>query len=134
MNALVRSRLAYGCQTWTLNTEQQNRLNSFYCGLLRRMVRGGYKRKEDRMAFVLSNDEILEKCKTEKMESFIARQQKGFLAHIVRREDSSLIKQLTFNDNFVWKRGRSTTLRKAVLQREGIEPNEFYRGALMRKF
>ena len=134
MNALVRSRLAYGCQTWTLNTEQQNRLNSFYCGLLRRMVRGGYKRKEDRMAFVLSNDEILEKCKTEKMESFIARQQKGFLAHIVRREDSSLIKQLTFNDNFVRKRGRSTTLRKAVLQREGIEPNEFYRGALMRKF
>ena len=77
------------------------------------------------MAFVLSNDEILEKCKTEKMESFIARQQKVFLADIVRREDSSLIKQLTFNDNFVQKRGRSTTLRKAVLQREGSSRTNF---------
>ena len=118
MNALVRSSLAYGCQTWTLNTEQQNRLNCFYCGLLRRMVRGGYKRKEDRMAFVLSNDAILEMCKTEKMESFIARQQKGFLAHIVRRVDSSVIKQLIFNDSFFRKKGLSNTLGKAVLQRE----------------
>ena len=58
------------------------------------MVRGGYKIIEDRIAFVLSNDEIIEKCKTEMMESFIAHQQKGLLVHIVRREDSSYGKEV----------------------------------------
>ena len=62
----------------------------------------------------------------------IARQQKSFLAHIVR-EDSSLMKQLTFNDDVVRKRGRATTLRKTVLQREKIEPNSFYNQAILRK-
>ena len=134
LNALVRSRLSYGCQTWTLNAVQLNKLNSFYCGLLRRMMRDGFKRKEDRMAFVHSNDAILTKCKTEKMHTFIARQQKSFLAHIVRKEDDALIKQLTFNSDPIRKRGRSNTLRKTVLQHEKIEPNTFYREAILRKF
>ena len=34
-NALIRSRLTYGCQTWTLNSSQLRRLSSFHCGLLR---------------------------------------------------------------------------------------------------
>ena len=134
LNALVRSRLAYGCQTWTLNTVQMNKLNSFYCGLLRRMIRGGFKRQENRMAFVHSNDAILKICKTEKMQTFIARQQKTFLANIIRREDDAMIKQLTFNSDQIRKRGRSNTLRKTVLQQEKIEPNTFYREALLRKF
>ena len=50
-NALIRSRLTYGCQTWTLNSSQLKRLSSIHCGLLRRMVRGGFKRQDDRMAF-----------------------------------------------------------------------------------
>ena len=69
LNALFRSRLSYGCQTWTLNVEQKNKINSFYCGLLRRMIRVGFKRKEDRMAFEKSNKDILENCKTEKMQN-----------------------------------------------------------------
>ena len=132
-NSLIRSRLTYGCQTWTLNSTQLSRLSSFHCGLLRRMVRGGFKRQENRMAFKFTNEAILEMCKTENIESFIARQQRSFLAHIVRREDSSLMKQLTFNDDVVRKRGRATTLRKTVLQREKIEPNSFYNQAILRK-
>ena len=94
--------------------------------------RGG-GRKEDRMAFVHSNDAILKMCNTMKMDAFIASQQKRFLAHIIRREDCLLIKQLTFNSDSVRKRGRFMTLRKAVLQREGVEPNKFYKDAIMRK-
>ena len=109
LNALVRSRLSYGCQTWTLSSEQKNRINSFYCGLLRRMVRGGFKRKEDRMAFEKSNKDILEICKTEEMSTFIARQQKCFLAHIIRTEDNTLVKSLTFNADTIRRRGRSTS-------------------------
>ena len=98
------------------------------------MIRGGFKRKENSMAFVHSNDAILKICKTEKMETFIARQQKSFLAHIIRREDDALIKQLTFNSDQIRKRGRSSTLRKTVLQQEKLEPNTFYREAILRKF
>ena len=109
-NALIRSRLTYGCQTWTLNSSQLKRVSSFHCGLLRRMVRGGFKIQDNRMAFKFTNDAILQLCKTENIETFIARQQRNFLAHIVRRDDSSLMKQLMFND-LVRKWGRSATLR-----------------------
>ena len=134
LNALVRSRLSYGCQTWTLNLEQKNKINSFYCGLLRRMVRGGFKRKEDSMAFQRSNKDILEVCKTEEMTTFIARQQKCFLAHIIRRADDTLVKSLTFNTDTTHRRGRSTSLRKTVLRNERMEPNDFYKLAKLRKF
>ena len=59
VNALVRSRLTYGCQVWTLSTEQWRRINSFYCGLLRRMVRGGFKRRENSMALRISNESLI---------------------------------------------------------------------------
>ena len=58
-------------------------ISSYYCGLLQRMVAGCYKGKDDKMAFVLSNDAISDMCKTEKMELIITSQQKGFIAYIV---------------------------------------------------
>ena len=132
LNALIRSRLTFGCQTWIITTTQRNRLNSFYCGLLRRMIRGGYKRKEDRMAFVMTNDAILGICRTEKIEAYVERLQQKFLAHIIRREDSAIVKQLTFNNDPVRKRGRYTTLKKEVLRRGGIAPDDFYRKSMER--
>ena len=138
LNSLVRSRLTYACQTWTLSTSQRDRSNSFYCGLLRRMIRGGFKRKTDSMAYILSNEDVLRICNTEMLETFVARQQKAFLAHIIRRDDNSLVKQLTFNNDDNKRRGRFTTLCKTVLQREAqsnerMSPNEFYRSAISRK-
>ena len=112
LNTLVRSRLAYGCQVWTLSTVQRNRLHSFYCGFLRRMIRGGFK-----MAFKLTNENILCICDKESVIAFIDRQHKQFLAHVICREDGSLIKQLTFNEDRNRIPGPFTTLRSAVLRR-----------------
>ena len=97
-------------------------------------IGSSYWRKEDRMAFEKSNKDILEICKTEDMNAFIARQQKCFLAHIIRRADDTLIKSLTFNTDTIHRRGRSTSLRKTVFRNEGMEPNEFYKLAMLRKF
>ena len=134
LNSLVRSRLTYGCQVWTLNTEQRNRFHSFHCGLLRRMIRGGFKRKDDSMALKLTNENVLRTCDTESINTFIARQQKQFLAHVIRREDESLIKQLMFNDDSNRIPGPYTTLRSAVLKREApTDANEFYKSAMKRK-
>ena len=65
LNSLVRSRLAYGCQTWTLSSAQQYRLNASYMSMLRKMVRGGYKRKPDEWAYQPTNQSLLNICKTE---------------------------------------------------------------------
>ena len=126
LNALVRSRLTYGCQTWTLSAEQKRKINSFYCGLLRRLVRGGFKRKPDSFAFMKSNEELLVVCKTESIEKFIAKLQRRYLAHIIRREDDSLVKTLTFNDDPIHVPGPYTTLRNSVMKREEIGEREFH--------
>ena len=47
MNVMVCCRHTYSCQTWNINKLQQERIRSAYTNLLRRMVRGGFKRKVD---------------------------------------------------------------------------------------
>ena len=49
-NAFIRSQLTYACQTWTLTCEQTRQLNSTHVYLLRRMIRGGFKRQTSESA------------------------------------------------------------------------------------
>ena len=133
LNALVRSRQTYGCQVWILTAEQKRRMSSFYCGLLRRMVRGGFKRKEGSMAFVKTNKEILDLCKTEPIDAFIYRQQRRYLAHVIRQEDNSLVKTLTFNNDQIHVPGPYTTLKSLVLKTDELSEMEFYEEAKKRK-
>ena len=98
------------------------------------MIRGGFKRKDDSMALKLTNENVLRTCNTESINTFIARQQKQFLAHVIRREDESIIKQLAFNDDINRIPGPYTTLCSAVLIREApTDANEFYKNAIKRK-
>ena len=39
LEVMVRSRLTYSCQTWNINQEQMNRVNSTYVNMLRKMIR-----------------------------------------------------------------------------------------------
>ena len=68
LNTIVRSRLTYSCQTWNLTKRQMDRINSTYVGMLRKMLKGGYRRKGkndyDGYHCVLSNVDILVICKT----------------------------------------------------------------------
>ena len=72
-NALVRSRLTYGCQTWALIAQQKERLSSTYISMLRKMIRGGYKRKTDTWRFVYSIEQLLELCHVESIDGFSHR-------------------------------------------------------------
>ena len=45
LNALVRSRLIYGCQVWTLSRRQIDMLNCIYYKMLRKMVCRGFNRR-----------------------------------------------------------------------------------------
>ena len=88
--------------------------------MLRKMVKGGYRRKGDTYNYVLSNSDILQHCKTENIHQFISRQQRNFVAHIIRGENNRTTKRLLFNDNTKVKRGRHPNLYKTVLQNENV--------------
>ena len=80
------------------------------------------------MALRISNELLIESG-TESLEKFIARQQRQYLAHIVRREDDSILKMITFNNDEIRVPGPYNTLGSSVLNRETINESEFYRRA-----
>ena len=118
LNSLVRSRLAYACQTWTLTKSQIDQLSSVYTSMIRKMVRKGYRRKGDTWSFVLTNEQLLQIGKTEDLKSFIAKQQKRYLAHTIRRDDSSLAKKLLFSYSRSTRGRQLMTLMDAVTTKE----------------
>ena len=133
LNSLVRSRLTYGCQVWSLTANQYGLLNATYNRMLRIMVRNGFKRKVDSWAFVLTNIEMHKICGTENLEAFINRQQRAYVAHIVRKNDKSITKRLTFNADASHRRGTNSNLLKTVLARDGRLEQAFYQDCLEKK-
>ena len=81
LNSLVRSRLTYACQSWSITRVQLNRLSSTYCAMLRKMIKGGYRRKPHTWSFQLSNQDLLRIGNTEDIGDFVARQQRNYAAH-----------------------------------------------------
>ena len=53
LNSMVRSRLTYSCQTWSLTQHQKKRVDSIYAFMLRQMVKGGFRRKKSDTEFEL---------------------------------------------------------------------------------
>ena len=133
-DALVRSRLTYGCQTWSLNTLKLQRITSCYMGMLRKMVRKGYRRIEGTYRYVISNETLIQICGTTCVGDFIAKQQKKYLAHVIRMDDSSIAKKLLFNGNKRRRPGKEITLLTTVLRNERCTEDEFSQNALNRLF
>ena len=133
LNSLIRSRLTYACQTWCLTVKQRNSLDSSYNRMLRMMIRNGFTRKENSWAYVLSNEDLYKICGTESISVFVYRQQQRYIAHNVRKEDNSMTKRLTFNDNASHQRGAAISLLKNVMRRDGRPPSTFYSDCLSKK-
>lgn len=132
-DALVRSRLIHACQTWSLTARQTQRIKSTYMGMLRKMVRHGYRRVEGTYRFAFTNDHILKICGTTCVGEFIALQQKRYLAHIIRTQNTSIAKRLLFNDNKSKRPGPRITLLSTVLAQQQSAEDEFYTMAMMRQ-
>ena len=133
LNSLVRSRLTYGCQTWTLTQEQKARLDAAYLSMLRKMVRGGYARREEDWGFKLTNAEILRRCHTPTITEFTDGLRKSYVAHVIRQPNASLAKRIMFNANRAVRRGRpATTLIQSVLHVEKMSISRFAELAQMK--
>ena len=132
LNSLVRSRLTYGCQVWLLDKTQIDKLNSTYTLMLRKMIRGGFRRKPNEWGFIFRNEDLLKICKTKSIEIFVERQRKRYMGHIIRRSDTAPTKKILFNNEKNCKIGRPHYYIGSVLGQENI--NEFVSKAKRRYY
>ena len=134
LNALVRSRLTYSCQAWSITKKQLEKITSTYCAMLRKMIKGGYRRRPGTWSYVLSNEDLLRLGKTESISTFVSRMQRNYASHVVRKENTSTLKRLMFNDDDRRRTGRTTTLLKTVIANERLAPGDFFKNAINRVY
>ena len=136
LNSLIRSRLTYASQTWTLTKKQLEKLEQTVTYLQRFMIKGGFQRRSKKIDYttkdgrsgefskiLITNEEVGKICKSEPISKFIERQQSNWIGHIVRTEDKNYIKQLTFEGRTgrSLKRGLTDSTFRQVCKRYGAE-------------
>ena len=133
MNTVVRTRLTYGCATWTLTVQQKNRMNSEYAGTLRKMVRGGCRRKKDSYSYVYTNEQLYTLYNTTPLTTYIEKQQRSYIAHLIRQEDTLTTKRLLFDNTKNRIPGRTITPLQSVAEKEQCSELELIDRAIERK-
>jgi len=111
LNSFVRSRLTYSSQNWNLTKAQFERLDVTYRKLIRRMVKGGFKRcdaSEGDFRYKIDNAKLHAICHTSDVSNFVRQQQKNYAGHVIRMPVERCAKQLMFNDDKYRKVGRPT--------------------------
>ena len=126
--------MVHACQTWIMTKRQMDKINSAYCKMIRKITKGGFKRNINSWSFVHRNEDLLRMAKTISLESYVNKQQRNYLAHIIRKENSSIIKKLLFEDNSSKKQGPQPTLLSRVIKNENCSEDMFYQNAMERKF
>ena len=100
LEACVRSRLTYATQAWYPREEEMKKLESCWYSLLRKMIRGGWKRKssEDEASFALqyTNKDVENIVKTTPLRDFINCQYLRYIAHICRSSNNEITKKMMF--------------------------------------
>ena len=133
-NALVRTRLTYSCQAWSLTQRQLQRVSSSYMSMLRKMVKDGYRRHKNAWNLILTNEDLLRICRTESIEMYVCAQQRRYLAHVIRGENVQISKRLLYNNNEPKKCGRRSTLMSTVLHNESTNEEVFCKRAIERRY
>ena len=90
------------------------------------MTKGGHKRKTDSWSFVHTNNDLLRMYKTIALETFVHIKQRKYVAHIVRKDNRSIVKRLMFNNNRSVKPGPQPILLSSVMKNERCKPEEMF--------
>ena len=98
--SLVLPVLLYGCETWTLNSDLERRLNVFGTRCLRRIM--GYRWND-----FVSNQRLLRETKSEPVTSIIRDRQLRLYEHVARLPDvDPAHRVVSVRDNPAWRRPR----------------------------
>ena len=111
LNSFVRGKLTYSRQNWNLTVGQFEKLDVTYRSLLRKMVRGVFKRigdNDEHFRCKLNNEKVHAICYTYDVSNSIWKQQKNQAGQVVRMPIERYQKQLLFNDYKNHKIGRVT--------------------------
>ena len=140
LDSYVRSRLTHSCQNWTLTSAQYDRLDVVYRRFLRRMVRGGFSRRDDdddqenQFKYKMTNNKIHSICNTVDLSVFIKAQQKSYACHLIRTPIERSIKKLLFNNDHYVKVGRSVpSLLDQVVSNNNTTVEQLCNDAMRRK-
>ena len=103
---------------------QLNKMTSTYMSFLRKMTKGGYRRKENSWGYVLTNEDLLQIAKTVDLPTYVKGQQRNYVQKIITQDNTSITKRLMFNNNKSSKTGPMTTLLSSVVKNERCNQNE----------
>ena len=78
------------------------------------------------------NQDLLRIGNTEDISDFIARQQRNYAAHVIRKENTSALKRLMFNDEDRHTPRRNVTLLYSAISNAHCTASQFYRNATNR--
>ena len=155
LNALVRSKLVYGCHAWRPNAQELSKLNSTYRHILRSMIRNGHRRvnpprrtsgstsdtsSEDSSdeieydwSYVINNQRLHSITETSSITEYYEDQQAKWMSHVIRRDNSNLCKILTFYSIESKRRGRRTdSILNRVVNKSNLSKSEFIRRSFNR--
>ena len=89
--ALVLSKLMYGCESMTLRASEKRKLNGFHCACCRTILR-----IQPSYISRVSNKYVLKKLGTMSLENIVLGRQLVFFGKIARRESSDVLRGLVF--------------------------------------
>jgi hypothetical protein len=104
--------------------------------MLRKLVRGGHRKHElsdendNGFKYKLKNSDSHRLCHTEDIEHFINKQQKKYLAHIIRENSTKKQLQLLFNDD----KYTPSLLEQVVEIESTFTRDQLFKAAINRKF
>ena len=105
-----------------------------YNMILRKMTRGGFRRQPDSYSFVHSNEHLYQIGRTESLNDYIMKQQRAYIAHVIRDDDETITKKLLLNNDAVRIPGRNTTFMKTVSEQAGCSIKEFIDRAMKKEY
>jgi len=126
LNSLIRSRITYSCQTWSVTKRQLDQMSATYMLFLRKMIKGGYRRKEDSMSYILTNNDLMRIANTVDLRTYIKDQQRSFVGKVINKDNTCIIKRLMFNSNEARKTGPQSTLLSSVVKNENCSPERLF--------
>ena len=109
---LVKPVLMYGCETWKMNESDAKKIDVFQNRCLRRVMKIKWQDK-------ISNRELLERAKVEKLSEEVRRRRWRFIGHILRQQpDNDCVTALTWTPEGRRKRGRPKTTWRRTVEKE----------------
>ena len=115
-NAIVKSILLYGSETWKITKQQENKLNSFNTKCLRKILKIYWPEK-------ISNNDLYKKTASKPLANDIMRKRWHWIGHVLRRGPESNERiALTWSPDGKRKRGRPrlTWRRHAIKERDNL--------------